>query len=171
LTIFKKKLFFDRAGEEMGTDLSLTMLYSISPLPHIYLSVSPGHFANSITIILFELSFVNIAVGPVIDTIAVALILVILALEKFAIFAFPLPASFSLTIHKLPVIFIFIAPDIMTISVRLIIYVLSLVNISIAEILESPSFFLKQFLRIINVILLTFLQFYISNIDCGGFHY
>lgn len=140
----------------MGTNLSLAMLHSVFPLANVCLSVSPCHFAYSISIIILELSFIDIAVGPVIDPITIPLVLVVLALKKLSVLALPLSTSFTLAIHKLAVILIFIAPDVMAVSMRLIIYVFAFVGITIAEILKTSSFFYKNFFRVVDVILSLF---------------
>lgn len=137
----------------MSTNLTLTMLHSIFPLANVYLSVSPCHFANSVSIIMLELTFVDITIGPMIDPIAISLILVVLALKKLSVFAFPLSTSFTLPIHKLPVIFVFITPDVMAISMRLIIHIFSFVCITITEVLKPPSFFYKDLFRAVDVFL------------------
>lgn len=171
LAILEKELLLDRTWEKMGSNLSLTMLYSIFPFANIYLSVSPSHFADSISIVILELSFVNIAVRPVIDPITIPLVLVVLALKKLSIFAFPLSTSFTLAVHELSVILIFIAPDVMPISMRLVIHVFTFIGVTIAEVLKPSSFFYKNFFRVVDVFLSLFLQSNISNINSGGSDY
>jgi hypothetical protein len=129
----------------MGSYFTFSVLHTVLPFTNVDLPISPGHFPNTVAVIIFELPLIHILIRPTINSVAVALVFVILAFKELSVFTLPLATTFSMSFQKLTMVLIFIAPDIMAKSMRLIIDILTLINIPIAKILKSLSFFHEFF--------------------------
>lgn len=82
---FKDELFVQTGASQLHLYLPITVLQSMLPLPYVGLSVVPGHPAQTAADVVFEFTLVDVAVGPLVDSVPVALVVFVLALELFTV--------------------------------------------------------------------------------------
>ena len=146
IAAIKEKLLVKTSRPQLNLYFASPVLQSIFPMSHIYLPVAPRHFPHAISYVLLELPFINVSIGPFVNSVSVPLVFLVFALKLLPIATYPTTVAPSLTLLELSEIFLVTLPKVMPASLRFILNVVTSIDISVTEILKSFPFFYETHL-------------------------